>query len=84
MVTLLKQGKARYARKLLCSQIQRDEVEELFRWMYDNLDLWGDSDEKQDKAIGIIRNGIINHNMVADVEINLAATFIELAEITNG
>jgi len=44
MVTLLKQGKARYARKLLCSQIQRDEVEELFRWMYDNLDLWGDSD----------------------------------------
>jgi hypothetical protein len=52
--------------------------------MYDNLDLWGETEEQQDKAIVIIRNGLINHSMVADVEINLAATLIELTDIQNG
>jgi hypothetical protein len=58
-------------------------MDDLFRWMYDNLDLWGETEEQQDKAIVIIRNGLINHSMVADVEINLAATLIELTDITN-
>jgi hypothetical protein len=83
-VEMFKTGRVREARKLMCSQIRSDEVDELFRWMYDNLDLWGSSDEEQDKAIIIIRNGLVNHSMVADVEINLAATLIELTDITNG
>jgi len=29
----------------------------------------------------IIRNGIVNHNAVADAEINLSATLIELNQI---
>ena len=49
--------------------------------MYDNLDLWGDTPERQDQAIVIIRNGLVNNNSVADVEINLSATLIELAGI---
>lgn len=82
-VELFKNGKVRDARKLICGQIRADDVDELFRWMYDNLELWGKTEEQQDKAITIIRNGLVNHSMVADVEINLAATFIELSEITN-
>jgi len=54
----------------------------VFRWMYDNLDLWGDTPERQDQAIVIIRNGLVNNNSVADVEINLSATLIELAGIS--
>jgi hypothetical protein len=54
-------------------------MEEVFRWMYDNLDLWSTDVHKQDQAIVIIRNGIANIPMVADQEINLAATMIELA-----
>jgi hypothetical protein len=50
--------------------------------MYDNLDLWGDTPERQDQAIVIIRNGLVNNNSVADTEINLSATLIELGQIT--
>jgi hypothetical protein len=49
--------------------------------MYDNLELWGSTAEQQDQAIVIIRNGIVNHASVADVEINLSATLIELSQI---
>jgi DNA polymerase III delta prime subunit len=84
MVELFKDGRIREGRKLLCSQVRSEEAEEVFRWMYDNLELWGKSEEQQDKAIIIIRNGIINHSMVADVEINLAATLIELTDNSNG
>ena len=81
MVELFKQGKIREARKLLCSQVRPDEMEDLFRWMYDNLELWGDTDEKQDSAILIIRNGLVNHSLVSDPEINLSATLVELTQI---
>lgn len=80
-VDMIKQGKIREARKLICSQVQNDDVEGMFRWMYDNLDLWSKDIEIQDRAIVIIRNGLVSHSMVADVEINLSATMCELAEL---
>ena len=80
-VHLFKSRKIREARKLICSQVLAEEMDDVFRWMYDNLQLWGDTDEKQDEAILIIRRGIVNHSMVADAEINLSATLTELAGI---
>ena len=80
-VDMFKRGQIRQARTLLCQSSTPEEAEDVFRWMYDNLDLWGDTDEKKDQAVVIIRNGIVNHNSVADVEINLSATLIELANI---
>jgi DNA polymerase III delta prime subunit len=80
-VELFKAKKIREARKLICSQVRPDEMEEVFRWMYDNLDLFAATDEAQDRAIIIIRNGIVNHSMVGDAEINLSATFCELADL---
>jgi replication factor C small subunit len=80
-VDLFKRGKVREARTLLCQSSSPEEAEEVFRWMYDNLDLWGDTVERQDQAIVIIRNGLVNNNAVADVEINLSATLIELSQI---
>ena len=80
-VDLFKQGRVRDARKIICSQVRPDEMEDVFRWMYDNLELWGTTPEAQDKAIVIIRNGLINHSMVADAEINLSATLVELTDI---
>ena len=50
MVDMIKAGKIREARELLCSQVRADEMEELFRWMYDNLELWSSSDEGQDEC----------------------------------
>ena len=81
MVDMFKAGQIRDARKLLCSQVRPDEMEELFRWMYDNLELWSETEEGQDQAILTIRNGLVNHAMVSDPEINLSATLVELTQI---
>jgi hypothetical protein len=56
-------------------------MEEVFTWMYQNLDLWSSSLEGQDEAIKIIRKGAATHSLVADVEINLSATLVELSQI---
>jgi DNA polymerase III delta prime subunit len=80
-VDLFKKGRVREARTMICQNSTPEEAEDIFRWMYDNLNLWGDTPERQDQAIVIIRNGLVNHNSVADVEINLSATLIELAQI---
>jgi hypothetical protein len=53
----------------------------MFRWMYDNLGIWSESEAGQDEAILIIRKGLVNHSMVADPEVNLAATLVELTQI---
>jgi hypothetical protein len=51
--------------------------------MYDNLGLWSNDQEKQDQAIVIIRNGLVNIPLIADQEINLSATMIELAALSS-
>jgi hypothetical protein len=79
VVQLFKERRITEARKLMCASVRQDEMEEVFRWMYDNLDLWTQDAEKQDQAIVIIRNGLANVPLVADQEINLSATMIELA-----
>ena len=81
VIKLFKSGRVHDARKLLCASARPEEMEEIFRWMYDNLDLWSADAEKQDQAIVIIRNGYVNIPMVADQEINLSATLIELSHL---
>ena len=80
-VDLFKAGRIIDARKLMCSSVRPEEMEDVFRWMYDNLELWGDSPEKQDQAIVTIRQGLVNHSFVADPEINLSATLVELTQL---
>ena len=81
MVDLFKRRKIKEARKLLCEQARPEEIDEIFRWMYDNLDLWSKTDEGQDEAILVIRKGMINHSLAGDPEINLSATIVELSQI---
>ena len=81
VVNLFKQGKIREARTLFCSNTSADECESVFTWMYQNLDLWASTPEGQDEAIKIIRKGAATHSLVADHEINLSATFVELSQI---
>lgn len=81
VVDLFKQGKILEARKLLCSQVGPEEMEEFFRWAYDNIELWSKTQEGQDQAVLIIAKGLRNIPMVADQEINLAATLVELCQI---
>ena len=80
MVELFKAGKIQQARKLLCGTVRPEEMEDIFRWLYDNIELFGD-EEKQDQAVLIIKQGLVDHTLVVDPEINLAATLIRLARL---
>jgi replication factor C small subunit len=80
MVELFKAGKITEARKLVCSQVRPDEVEDIYKWMYDNITLFGD-EARQEKAILIIKQGLVDHTLVGDPEINLAATMIRLQNL---
>jgi hypothetical protein len=55
-------------------------MEEVYRWLYDNLNIFG-SDDNQDKAIIIIKSGLVDHTVCADPEINLAATLVRLSKL---
>lgn len=81
MVELFKQGKISEARKLLCGQARPEEMEEIYRWMYDNISLFGQDETTQDNAVLIIKQGLVDHTLVADPEINLAATLIRLSRL---
>jgi replication factor C small subunit len=81
MVELFKKGKISEARKLLCGQCRPEEMEEIYRWMYENIELFGETEEKQDSAVLIIKQGLVDHSLVIDPEINLAATLIRLSRI---
>jgi len=83
VVQLFKDGKVRAARTLMCQSARPDEMEDVFRWMYDNLDIWSSDLHAQDQAIVIIRQGLVNHSFVADPEINLSATLIELCQLSS-
>lgn len=80
-VELFKAGKIRDARTLICQQATVEDMDSLFRWMYDNLSLWSTTPAGQDEAIVAIRKGIVYHSQVADTEINLSATLVELTSI---
>ena len=80
MVELFKKGEISKARKLVCSQARPDEIEDIYKWLYDNIDLFGD-EAKQESAILIIKQGLVDHTLVADPEINLAATLIRLSRM---
>ena len=81
-VNFMKIGAVKQARSVICAQAGIEDMNAMFRWMYDNLDLWSSSDEGKDEAILAIRKGLVNHSLVADPEINLSATLVELTQIT--
>jgi DNA polymerase III delta prime subunit len=80
MVELFKKGKIQEARKLVCSQARPEEMEEIYRWLYDNVNIFGE-EALQEKAILIIKQGLVDHTLVIDPEINLAACLIRLSHI---
>ena len=77
-IELFKAGKYKDARNMIVSQARPEEYEDIYKFMYRNLGLWGTTEQQQDQAIVIIRNGMAKSSLCADPEINLAATLIEL------
>ena len=77
-IEMFKGGDYKGARTLICSQARPEEYDDIYKFMYRNLDLWGTTEQQQDQAIVLIRNGMAKSSLCADPEINLAATLIEL------
>ena len=77
---LFKSGNLIEARQQLMQYIALypTRIEDTYRWMYDNLDLFGASNEERDANIIVIRNGLANLPFVGIPEISLAATLVEL------
>ena len=78
--TLFKAGKIIEGRQQLMQYIALypTRIEDTYKWMYDNLDLWGTQQEKRDASIIFIRNGLAQLPLVGIPEISLAATLVEL------
>jgi DNA polymerase III delta prime subunit len=81
MVALFRENKIREARKLITQSARPDEYNEIFKFLYRNLEFFGANEDQQDEAVIVIRNGMVKHTQVADPEINLSATMIELEQI---
>jgi len=77
---LFKTGKILEGRQQLMQYIALypTRVENTYRWMYNNIDLWGKTNDKKDQSIITIRNGLASLPLVGIPEISLAATLAEL------
>lgn len=80
---LFKAGKVLEGRQQLLQflGLNPGRIEDIYKWMYQNLDLWGSDQQRKDAAVIKIRDGLANLSFVGIPEISLAATLIEL---TNG
>jgi replication factor C small subunit len=81
MVELFRAGKITEARKFIVSETSPNDYDELYRFFYNNLDFWGSDTATQEEAILIIADGLKNHVLVSDPEINLSSTLVQLGRL---
>ena len=82
-VAMFQNGDIEKARKYIVENADQNSYDKVYRKMYENIDWFGDTQEKQNRALLAIREGLVNHAVVVDPEINLAATMVELEVIRN-
>lgn len=70
-------------RKLLCGNVAAEEWEDIYRFLYENINKAPkfSTQERWESAIVIIADHLYKHSAVADPEINAAAMFIRLAQV---
>jgi replication factor C small subunit len=85
MIALFKAKRYKEARQLICTQANREEYEDIYRFIYQNIEIWsGGNESKENRCIVVVRDGLVKHTMCADVEINLSATLVELEMVSAG
>lgn len=70
------------ARKIVCESATREELQDVFRFLFDNVHRIKKLKGYQDDAIVLIAQYQYQHAFVADPEINIAALFIEIGALT--
>jgi DNA polymerase III delta prime subunit len=77
-VKMFKNGELNKARKFLVESISNDEYVDVYRYFYENVEIFSDKEEIMMRNIVIIAKYLTNHSLVADPEINLSACIVEL------
>jgi DNA polymerase III delta prime subunit len=83
LLELIETGSWVEARLLACAEVAREEWEDVFRFLYENLHKSPSfsTRDKWEAGIVIIADHLYKHGIVADPEINAAAMFIRLDQI---
>jgi hypothetical protein len=71
------------ARALACANVSAEEWEDVYRFLYENLDKSAKfaKKDKWESGIVIIAEHLYKNSIVADPEINAAAMFIRLTQV---
>ena len=82
LLDLLERDKWFDIRKLLCGSVAAEEWEDVYRFLYENLNKSAkySNQDKWEAGIVVIADHLYKHSIVADPEINASAMFIRLAQ----
>lgn len=81
LLPLLEKGDLKAARKVVCESATREELVEIYRFLYENVGRVKTLKGKEDQAVVLIAQYMYQHAFVADPEINVAALFVELVAL---
>jgi V/A-type H+-transporting ATPase subunit I len=81
LLPLLETGDLKAARTLVCTSATKEELQDVYRFLYDNVHRVKKFAGKEDQAVILIAQYQYQHMFVADVEIQVAALFIELGAL---
>ena len=83
LLDLLERDKWFDIRKLLCGTVAAEEWEDVYRFLYENIEKSAkfSNQDKWEAAIVVIADHLYKHGIVADPEINASAMFIRLAQV---
>ena len=79
LLELIDSGNFTNARKLICSNISREEHEDVFSFLYQNINRMKIAGK--DEAIITIAEFMYKHSLCSDTELNLVAMFLTLSKI---
>lgn len=82
MIALFRDGKIRAARELICANATMEDFDDMYRFLFNNIEFFGEDQDTQDAAVVIIRNGKYKSQLVGDQEIAFSATVIELEQLS--
>lgn len=81
LLPLLEKADFKSARKLVCESASKEELQSIYRFLYENLHRVTKLKPHLDQAIILIAQYQYQHAFVADAEIQIAALMIELSQL---
>jgi len=83
LIDMLEKDNWQQARKVVCENVATEEWEEVYRFLYENIDKSPkfSAKDKWEAAIVVVADHLYKHSICADPEINAAAMFVRLSQI---